>query len=753
MTTLKPRIMLELLSWIDSLPGEVVYRKITPSQVASTTNWPNLSDVLSVALKKMGHTSPYVFQREAVLAALAGQNVVVENALPHQKSMGYDVAVLDTFVKKPASSALYISPLAAIDTHRFENLKQIAKTAGMEIAFRSLGASDPASLFDKAPQEGVIVLCDMETLHSSLLPNHVVWEDFFSNLRYIVLDEIHLYRGIVGSHATNIIRRLRRICRHYNNAPVFLCKTPPLIGTHSFAERLIGEKVTMIVDESSPLSEHHTIVYNAELLDPRLNIRRVPLLETALIAGEALANDIGTVVFAHSKSNVEALTSGIALNLANRGHKSGLVIPYLGNENAEQLKAIQQSLDEEDIRGVITQNSLNLNVDLHALDISILHGVPDSLATALQQMQVVRDTKEVSVGLLVASASPMDQFLTAYPSSFMETPKERVVLNPDNPHIIANHIACAHKELPFSSLEPFGSFSVPLEHPYLSSSGKKDFSLSTATSRFFAVMDVTNKEDRKVITYMDRASAPSFLYPQSTFIFDGQMYEVEDLNYEINYCFVKKVSGDFYTRSYRIAHIKELQQLKRGRRSHLSKILLSLQLRSYRKVKTLTGENIGYGYIALPDEQMETYACELTLANQSRWYEWEEDRQSAALNGLAHLVNGVLPLFLMNRRHEVLVLGKVRQVSRPCVYVVDNVPGGMGYADAACELDEQILESALKGLQGCRCQTGCLACVGHSRPVLLIKEAVTCLLSELLQLDSEVCDKIPSGKVMEHGKD
>ena len=409
------------------------------------------------------------------------------------------------------------------------------------------------------------------------------------------------------------------------------------------------------------------------------------------------------------------------------------------------------------MRGVIAQNSLNLKLNLHALDLSILHGVPDSLATAQQQMQVVRDTKDVSVGLLVASASPMDQFLTAHPSLFMEESQERMVLNPNNPYIIANHIAHAHRELPFSALEHFGNHANPLEHPYVNLVNEKnkiaEVSLYTATSTFFSVLDVTDSADRKVITHMDRASAPSFLYPQSTFILEGQVYEVEDLNYDINRCFVRKVAGDFYTRSYRIAHIKELQQLKRGRCSHLAKVQFSLQLRSYRKVKTLTAENIGYGYIALPDEQMDTFACEFTLFDHSRWYGWEEDRQSATLNGLAHLVNGVLPLFLMNKRHEVLVLGKIREVTRPCIYVVDNVPGGIGYADAACALDEQILEAALKGLRGCSCQTGCLACVGHSRPSLLVKEAVTCLLSELLQLDSEACDKIPSGKVTEHGKD
>ena len=254
--------------------------------------------------------------------------------------MGYDIAVLETLIKNPGSTALYISPLSTNDSHRLDNLIDLAKTADVDIPFHSLyRLDDPTEIVEKSTQ-GMVLSCDMEKLHSLLLPQHTQWEDFFTNLKFVIIDEIHLYRGIVGSHATNIIRRLKRICRHYNNFPVFLCKTPPFVNTQELAETLLGESVTVVVDKSSPLSEHHTIVYNAALLDSRLNIRRAPVLETAIIAGEALANDIGTVVFAHSQSNVEALASGLSLNLDNRGHKSDQVIPYSGDEDQALLQSI-----------------------------------------------------------------------------------------------------------------------------------------------------------------------------------------------------------------------------------------------------------------------------------------------------------------------------------------------------------------------------------------------------------------------------
>ena len=752
--TLQPRIVMELLSWMNSLPGEIARHEIRQARPALMGEWPDLHPSLMKAMKKLGVESPYLDQGRAIGLAQSLQHVLYVSPSPLNKSICYNLPILDSILKDDSARALYLFPTPALSESRLFELRQLVEATEECIETFAYDLTTNSADWTKIRQDGRIIISNMETLHSSILLGHSRWEDFFKGLRYIVIDEMHLYRGIMGSHFTNILRRLMRICRFYGSEPVFFCCSPCVENSLELAEKLTESTVNLVVDESSPAGELHVIVYNSPLLDPRYNVRRPPIIETGRIAGEALANDIGTVVFAQSQSNVESLTTYLTADLERRGHKTNLITSYPGEFDPEKRASIKKGLQSEEIRGLITTNALDLGFSLDPLALAILHGLPGNTAMAHEQIAFVRQESGVSMGVLIASSSPTDQFIATCPSYFFQETCPKAIIDPDNPYILLNHLRCSSFELPFEENGLFGQCSIKDIQEYLTSTGMCDgegqrlawksestpstgLSLESASGNYYVILDVTESANPRVVGHIDRVAAPSLLFPQSIFSQNGQTFEVIELNIEEMRALVRRVTVEYRTQAYPIVYVELQSELNSGDISSWGKGKVSIRLRSFKKIHLATHENVGYGYIDLPEEQLYTTLCWMKLPDSSQWYNWEEDRQNISLTALAYLIGVVAPLFLMCERNDLLLLGRVRNQDKPGVFIADNVPGGVGLAKAVWEMDKKILEVALETLLLCHCTAGCPACVGSGRPLIETKNLVEQLIKELLRKNTE----------------
>ena len=752
--TLQLQIVLELLSWMNSLPGEIARHEILQARPAVTGEWPDLHPNLIKAMKTLGVESLYADQGRAIELAQSLRHVVYVSSSPLNKSACYNLSILDAILKDNSARALYLFPTPALAENRLSELVQLVEAAEETIGTFAYDLTTNSADWAKIRQDGRIIISNMETLHSSILLGHSRWEDFFKGLRYIVIDEIHHYHGITGAHLSNILRRLMRICRFYGSDPVFFCCSPYLENSLELAEKLTGSSVELVVDESSPAGEAHIVVYNAPMLNPRNNVRRPPILETGRIAAEALANDIGTVIFAQSQSNVETLFAYLAGDLERRGHKTDFITSYSGEFNPGTLSCIKNGLESEEIRGLVTTNALDLGFSLAPLTLTILHGLPGNTAMAHEQIAFARQQSGVSMGVLVASSSPTDQFLASCPSFFFNETYQKTIVDPDNPYILLRHLRCSSFELPFKENELFGHRSISEIQEYLASTGMCDndgqclrwnleaapstgLTLESASADYYVILDVTENTHPRVVGHIDCTAAPSLLYPQAIFSQNGQSFEVLELDRVEMRALVRRVTAEYHTQAYPIVSVELENTLNSGDTSSWGNGKISIRLRSFKKIQIATHENAGYGYIDLPEEQLCTTLCHMTLPDDSAWYSWEENQQNVSLTALAYLMGVVAPLFLMCDRNDLLLLGRIRNQDKPGIFIADNVPGGIGLAKAVWEMDRKLLEVALEMLLLCPCQQGCTSCIGSDRPLIDTKDFVEQLLKELLGKNTE----------------
>ena len=751
--TLQPQIVLELLSWMNSLPGEIARHEILQARPAVTGEWPDLHPNLIKAMKTLGIESLYADQSRAIELAQSLHHVLyVSSSL--NKSVCYNLSTLDAILKDDSARALYLFPTPALAENRLSELIKIVEATEKNIGTFAYDLTTNSADWAKIRQDGRIVISNMETLHSSILLGHSRWEEFFKGLRYIVIDEMHHYHGITGAHLSNILRRLMRICRFYGSEPVFFCCAPYLENSLELAEKLTGNSVELVLDESSPAGEAHIVVYNAPMLDPRNNVRRPPILETGRIAAEALANDIGTVVFAQSQSNVETLFSYLTTDLERRGHKTDFITSYSGEFHPGTLSCIQNGLDSEEIRGLVTTNALDLGFSLAPLTLTILHGLPGNTSMAHEQIAFARQQSGVSMGVLVASSSPTDQFLASCPSFFFTEAYQKIIIDPDNPYILLRHLRCSSFELPFEENGFFGNRSLSEIQEYLVSTGMRDskgqdlswnleaapstgLALESASADYYIILDVTENTHPRVVGHIDRTAAPSLLYPQAIFSQKGQSFEVIELDREEMRALVRRVTAEYYTQAYPIVSVELGNVQNSGDISSWGNGNVSIRLRSFKKIQIATHENAGYGYIDLPEETLYTTLCHMALPDDSAWHNWQENQQNVSLTALAYLIGVVAPLFLMCDRNDLLLLGRIRNQNKPGIFIADNVPGGIGLAKAVWEMDQKLLEVALETLLLCPCQQGCTSCIGSDRPLIDTKDFVEQLLKELLVKNTE----------------
>ncbi len=662
------------------------------AQWAEFPEWVNANLVSAYNAKRVRQL--YTHQAAAAEAVHAGKNVVIVTPTASGKTLCYNLPVLNAVLENSDTRALYLFPTKALAQDQLAELYDLNQRLENCFGVFTYDGDTPADARKAIREKGHVVLTNPDMLHTGILPHHTRWTRLFENLRYIVLDELHTYRGVFGSHLCNVLRRLRRIARFYGREPQFICCSATIANPAELASRLLETNVEVLDSNGAPAAEKAFVFYNPPVVNRVLGIRRSYINESARVAQEFLRHDLQTVIFANSRLNTEILLT--CLRHANpqlpgkpkkiHGYRGG----YLPNERRE----IERGLRAGKIRGVVSTSALELGIDIGSLDTVVMAGYPGTIAATWQRAGRAGRRSGSSCAVLVASSTPLDQFMVRHPDYFFGRTPEHAFIQPDNLEILINHLKCAAFELPIAPKERFGDVDLPdlcarlAEAEFLHLAGENyhwtheaypadTISLRSVSSDNFVIIDITGEPN--VIGEIDFPSALVFVHEKAIYLHGGQQFHVEHLDFKERKAYVKSVDVDYYTDAVRYTQVRVLEVVASYRGNDARAVILSKakdlnasstrstsanshshgdvlvrsQVVGFKKIKFFTNETIGDGKLELPENEMHTTSYWITLERpllESLPFSISE-RQSGMF-GLLHALESVATLLLMCDRRD-----------------------------------------------------------------------------------------------------
>ena len=698
--------------------------------------WPeDLDHRLVAALRARGVEALYTHQARAVAEVRAGRNVCVVTPTASGKTLCYNLPVLDAVARDGTARALYLFPTKALAADQLTELRALADAAELDLKTSTYDGDTPASVRSVVRAAGQVVITNPDMLHAAILPHHTKWFKLFENLQFVVIDELHTYRGLFGSHVANVIRRLRRVCRHYGSDPIFICASATIANPAELAEHLIEAPVALIDENGAPRGRKHVLIVNPPVVNPQLGIRASSLL-TGQRLGERLIRDgVQTILFARSRTSVEVLTTYLREALPSppghqspiRGYRGG----YLPNERRE----IERGLRDGRVRGVVATNALELGIDIGGLDAAISVGYPGTIASTWQQMGRSGRRAGTSLSVMVASSAPIDQFLASHPDYFFDRSPEHGLVNPDNLHLLLDHLKASAFELPIPSVERFGLVETPALLEVLEEDGflrradddryywshenfpASSFSLRSAAQENVVIINTTGDRHR-VIGEVDLFAAPMLVHEQAIYLHEGAQFHVDRLDWDERKAYVSAVNVDYYTDADLGVTLKVLEVFDEtdpgaGAQRQRGEVMVAWHATLFKKIKFHTHENVGWGPINLPEQQMHTAATWLVVPDEAA-ARFDRDTLDGALIGLARLARNTAPLLLMCDSRDLGVVAQAQSpfTGRPTLYLYDAVPGGVGLTERLFSVAAELIGACREVVAGCPCLDGCPSCVG-----------------------------------------
>ena len=697
----------------DSPEGWVTaIRRLAP-RAAEYAPFPDgLDERLAQALTARGIEQFYTHQATAVGHTLAGRNVVITTPTASGKTLCYNAPVLSAILKDPSARALYLFPTKALAQDQLAELHDLANRLlqpfEAQIGVFTYDGDTPQDARRSIRGRAHVVLSNPDMIHSGILPHHPRWAKLFENLRYVVIDELHAYRGVFGSHLTNVLRRLARICCHYGSTPTFICSSATIANPRELAESLVEEPFELVSESGAPRGEKFFLFVNPPVVNQQLGIRRSYLAETRRIAAEFLKRQLQLIVFAQSRLTTEILTTYLKDDFGGQPGTSEQVRGYRGGYLPQRRREIEKGLREGTVRAVVSTNALELGIDIGALDVCVMAGYPGTIAAPWQRAGRAGRRSSRSAAVLVASSAPLDQFVVRNPSYFFDSPPEHALINPDNLHILVDHVKCAAFELPFTTTEEYGKHNVqevlgileesgfvhrtgPAEagpHDEESTDGTWQWtnesypadavSLRSISSDNFVVVDTTNGAD--VIGETSFTSGPPTLHEKAIYIIEGALYQVEKLDFDGRKAYVRQIDCDYYTDAITSTKVTVLETFATGfgiRDSGFEKLAVtdsvsnpesripnpdkshgevhvSSRVVGFKKIKFYTNENVGSGELDLPEQQMHTTAYWLTVPRSvMAALPYASDDRRDGVVGLSFAMRQVAQLLLMCDRQDI----------------------------------------------------------------------------------------------------
>lgn len=745
------------------------WRRIPPHEASYAPFPDDLDERLITALQRMGIRQLYTHQADSLARALKQENVTIVTPTASGKTLCYILPVLQKILQTREARALFLFPTKALSQDQMFQLHQIIGLLGEQIDFSiksyTFDGDTPQSARKAIRSSGHIVVTNPDMLHTGILPHHTLWVKLFENLQYVVVDEIHHYRGVFGSHLANVIRRLKRICLFYGSRPQFICCSATIANPLELAERLTGEHAALVDQNGAPQGEKHFLLYNPPVVNHELGIRRSFIKESQKIAAKFIQNMLQTIVFVRSRMSVEILLTYLQEAMAKVHKSTKLIRGYRGGYLPLERREIEKGLRDQSIIGVVSTNALELGVDIGQLQICVMAGYPGTIASALQQAGRAGRRLENSMAIMVASSDPLDQYMVNNPEYFFVRSPELGVVDPNNLLIMLSHIKCAAFELPFSAAERFGAslngesgvdstqeildylremrvlhFSEDKWHWMAETYPAEAVSLRSAAEENIVIIDRSGSKER-VIGEIDLFAAQLMVHDDAIYIHGGQQYHVDKLDWERRKAYVHEVKVDHYTDAQLKSDLKVLEVFEeRSAKEHSAgygEVIVTSLVTMYKKVKFHTHENIGWGKVDLPELEMHSTAFWYTFPEDIAARLAIENQQFAdGLKGLANVMGHMVPLFVMGDPRDFSALAMVRTPlwQKPAFFIWEQYPGGVGYSKKIFQIYPQVARAALELVQKCECSSGCPSCVG---PALEVgdkgKEIAILLLNDMIE--------------------
>ena len=789
-------VVLERLIRSPSVSPCITAHKVVPAKPAETAPLPDwLRPELVGVLASKGITSLYRHQREALDLVRDGHDVAVVTPTASGKSLCFHLPVLNRVLEEPSARALYLFPTKALSQDQYHELHTVIEAADANILTHTYDGDTPADARQAIRSHGHIVISNPDMLHTAILPHHTKWVKLFRNLEFVVLDEVHTYRGVFGSHVCNVLRRLQRIARFHGANPRFICCSATIANPAEHVSRLIEREVALVDRSGAPQGERHLVFYNPPVVNRQLGMRASYIHAARRFAQALIENDVPTIVFALSRLNVEILLRYLRESLRARNVDPERVQGYRGGYLPTRRRSIERGLREGEVTGVVATNALELGIDIGHLSAAVIAGYPGSVASLWQQSGRAGRSQDVSLTVFVSRSAPLDQFIVENPDYFFEQSPEHARIHPDNLFVAVDHIRCAAFELPFEDGEGFGSLPASevdavlshLEkHRVVSRSGGRshwmnesypagEVSLRRVHSENFVVIDVDREH---VVAEVDFESVQTTLHEHAIYTVAAQPYEVLRLDYDNHKAYVRRVAPDYFTDALtydrvEVLDVMDSRPVEQASVEH-GEVSVTRKVVGFKKIKLYTHENIGYGEVTLPEVTLHTSAYWVTVPRALLdELPFPSSELVNALIGASHALLHVAALKVMCDPRDLgrcvgdksaewyaamrggasgghalvrndasggpggLGAGGASALSPHDVFdatlfLYESIPGGVGFAEKLWERHEELVEAARDIVRACPCEAGCPSCVGAMpTPEPVAKQAPLALLERL----------------------
>jgi DEAD/DEAH box helicase domain-containing protein len=691
--------------------------------------------------------------------------------------------VLDAILCDANTRALYLFPTKALAQDQLAELYDLNQRLENRFGVFTYDGDTPSDARKAIREKGHLVLTNPDMLHTGILPHHTRWTRLFENLRFIVIDELHTYRGVFGSHVCNVLRRLRRIAQFYGSKPQFICSSATISNPGELGSRLVEDEIKVLSENGAPAAEKTFVFYNPPVVNQALGIRRSYINEASRVSQEFLKHDLQTMVFANSRLHTEIILAYLQRAFPQIPGKPETIRGYRGGYLPSERREIERGLRGGTIRGVVSTSAMELGIDIGSLDTVVMAGYPGTIAATWQRAGRAGRRRGSCCAVLVASSTPLDQFIVRHPDYFFGNTPEHAFIQPDNLEILINHLKCAAFELPIQPAEKFGNVDLQdlcsrlAEAGYLHRAGDNyhwtheaypadTISLRSVTSDNFVIIDITGAP--QVIGEVDFVGALTTVHEKAIYLHGGQQYHVEHLDFKERKAYVKQVDVDYYTDAIKYSQVRVLEvadtlPARVGKpeipasRSH-GDVLVRSQVVGFKKIKFFTNENIGSGKLELPENEMHATSYWLTLERallESLPYTSSE-RQSGMF-GLLHAMESVATLLLMcdgrdlgtaigerppspdstgpeftPLRMNEAVGADAKEFFEPNLYLYDAYPGGIGFSEPLFRAHELLTEKTRELIRACPCETGCPSCIGPAGDLArCAKEAALAILDRI----------------------
>lgn len=693
---------------------------------------------LRQALERRGIRRLYSHQAEAFEAIRSGRNVVIVTPTASGKTLCYNLPVLDLMLRDPGARAMYLFPTKALSEDQLHELQTAVDDTGSEVRAFTYDGDTPQDARKAIRQRANIVLTNPDMLHTGILPHHTRWTKLFENLRYVVIDELHYYRGVYGSHLANLLRRLARITGFYGSKPRFICCSATIANPGDLAGQLTGEPFHTIERNGAPRGEKYFIFYNPPVVNRQLGIRRSYINETRRMAMEFIGRGLQTLVFANNRLATEVLVTYLK-DACERGPlPAGTVRGYRGGYLPRERREIERRLRDGEIRAVVATNALELGIDIGSLDAVVMAGYPGTIASTWQRAGRAGRRQSTSAAVMVASSAPLDQYIVEHPEYFFGRSPEHAYINPENLEILLAHLKCAAFELPIRDGEKFGPHETGEMCRFLQDAGflhhsggawhwtsetypADATSLRAITSDNFVVVDITGEP--QVIAEVSFTAALTTLHEKAIYLHEARQYHVERFDYAERKAYVKRVECDYYTDAIDYTQVKVLEEFERepvgtAFKAH-GDVRVNRQIVGFKKIKFYTMENVGAGNLSMPEQEMHTTAFWLHFpaAFLARFADLTPTEKQNGIAGLGNALRTVAALLLMCDPRDLGIslseqAGGELAAFEPNLYLFDNYPGGIGQSGPLYRMAPRLVAQTAELLAGCPCEEGCPSCVG-----------------------------------------